>query len=495
MTENKTMMAVIVVIVLVAASGGSYIYTKNLYEPQIGDLFQSLDEKSTEIDELNDSLEAASQEIEEKDADIASLNSVINDLQLEKSVIEDEYSETLDLLNETENEMMKFKRIAFDFYETNPIRIGLVSPSELDEPIIRAIADLAEQDIHQYCRSNDLPYRFEFVISNNQMSLALADSNTVTYDTLGINLIVGHWFEESVSSSLQYINDNDMLMISPSSSSVQLAIADDNLFRLTPDDSRQLDIVIKCMKEMGKEKIIILAENIDWAKELVNDYRPKITLAGLDIESTVWYPSDPDMRTSSLNQFSRNVEEAVFSYGSDKVCVYVIGWDVLDQAIGQMDVDVVDWFGTDVFTYIISYTGDVASKLVNVKVLSPRPAYNTTEFNDFGTRIEEICGYRPSIYSASAYDACWLYAYSIIETGSMNVTSIKEVLPEVSNGYIGVSGDCTLNAAGDKNDSDYRIMGFIRTHIDEADFTDYGYYDSGNDTITWLIDPGIEAVP
>jgi ABC-type branched-subunit amino acid transport system substrate-binding protein len=130
-----------------------------------------------------------------------------------------------------------------------------------------------------------------------------------------------------------------------------------------------------------------------------------------------------------------------------------------------------------------------------VKVLSPRPAYNTTKFNEFSTRIEEICDYYPSIYAASAYDACWLYAYSIIETGSMNVTSIKEVLPEVSNGYIGVSGDCTMNAAGDKNDSDYRIRGFIRTHIDEAEFTDYGYYDSGNDTITWLIDPGIEAAP
>ena len=357
------------------------------------------------------------------------------------------------------------------------------------EDIVWAISDLAKQDIHGYCRENDLPYRFEFVVSNNQGLESMAFSNTVTYDTLGINLIVGHWYDDSVSNSLQYITDNDMLMISPSSSSVQLAIEEDNLFRLTPDDSRQLEITVKCMKEMGKEKVIILAENVDWAKTLVYDYRPKINMAGLEIENTIWYPSNPDQRTSALYQFSQKVEDAIMTYGEEKVCVYIIGWDVLEQAIEQMSVGEVDWYGTDIFTYIYAYTGDLAKKLVDVKVLSPRPAYNKTEFHEFSTEIQEICGLFPSIYSAAAYDACWLYAYAIFETGTTNITSIKEILPEITNGYIGVSGDCTMNEKGDKADSDYRVMGFQRTHIDEAEFTDYGYYDSKTDTITWIVDP------
>lgn len=491
MSNNKSVLYVLAIVGTLIGLGAGYFYANNRYGPIVDDLQLSLAESTSDLEKMSEEMITVNELVEEKDTMILSLDEQVSRLEEEFSTLEGKYLDTFDELNAAEKSLKQYKQLAFDFYKTTPIRIGLISPTDIDEPIVRAIADLAEQDIHRYCKENGLPYRFEFVISNNQGLESLALGNTITYDTIGVNMVVGHWWDISVASTLKYINDNDMLMLSPSSSSSMLAVEDDNLFRLTPNNTMKMDVVVKCMKELGKEQVIILAENSEWGRELVDEYRPKIGSLGLSVNDTVWYPEDPGLRTSSLVKFSRVVEAAYLAYGRDVVCVYVLGWDVLEEAIGYDYVSEVSWFGTDVFTMFPSFSGKSAKSLEKVKLLSPRPGFNSSLFEDFRTRVYDICDYYPSIYGASAYDACWLYALSIIETGSTNFTRVKEVLPVISNGYVGVSGDCSLNGAGDKLDSDYRIMGFERIHLNEAELVDYGYYNSTTREITWIRDIGL----
>ena len=59
------------------------------------------------------------------------------------------------------------------------------------------------------------------------------------------------------------------------------------------------------------------------------------------------------------------------------------------------------------------------------------------------------------------------------------------MLPEVASNYYGYSGQCTLNAAGDRESGNFDIWGYYREADGTVYYKIYGDYDGETDVLTW----------
>jgi branched-chain amino acid transport system substrate-binding protein len=113
------------------------------------------------------------------------------------------------------------------------VEIGVIAPDGVNE--YAGIIMLANEDINDYVASKGLDYSFTYVIEDAEGRAAIQLEHVQNFRSMGINLLMGGGWLSQDQASLSYINDNDMLLFSPSSTSFGLGIPD-NLFRLSPSD-------------------------------------------------------------------------------------------------------------------------------------------------------------------------------------------------------------------------------------------------------------------
>lgn len=88
---------------------------------------------------------------------------------------------------------------------------------------------LAERDVNAYCEDQDTLYRFQFIVKYSDSQTSKAASVTREFKESGISLVIGHAWSPMCEASRQYVNENDVLLLSPSSSSSTLSLPGDNL--------------------------------------------------------------------------------------------------------------------------------------------------------------------------------------------------------------------------------------------------------------------------
>jgi ABC-type branched-subunit amino acid transport system substrate-binding protein/cell division protein FtsL len=473
---------------MLVSAGGSYYYISSQLNPVIRELETKMSENLLEIQELNSSLLGSIERSVSQNNTISELEDAIQSYETQIEDYQKQVDELLRVNNDTKQALDKYRKLSKEFYKMHPIKIGITASTASDEPYTRYVSEKAEQDIHRYCLENDLPYRFDFVLGNNLGTSEMALGNVITFDSLSIDLVVGHLWDSHCSASLNYVNDNDMLLLSPGSSSYELAHSDDNLFRLAPIETQQLDVNIECMKMMGIEHVIVFAIKTDWGRMMSESFEEKLSGTGIELVKVLYYPESPKILNPQIIYLSDLVFNLTRHYGDEHVALQLFDNGRLNEVFesgGGYSEDII-WFGTGDIVYA-KHGGSRA--LLNVLLLSPVPTSTSSKFSEFSREILDNYGFNVSYYGASAYDACWLYALSIMEAGSTNVTMVRRAILNVSDNYIGVSGDCSLNGFGDRVRSDYNIMGFSRVG---DNFIVFGEYNSTQKTVEFdIIHPKI----
>ena len=340
-SKNTT---IIIVIGIIFSIGATYFITLNQYKPIVTGLENELDTISTKNEHLNSTLSRLTSKSVNQNQTMSELADEIETLREVKTDLELELESLNENLNTTSYDLRKYKNITREFYRVNPIRIGVTANSDSDASFIEDLAEKATQDIHAYCTQEDLPYRFEFEIGNNYGLDDMALSNTLTYDSLGINLVIGHGLDSQCASSLNYVNNNDMLLLSYGSSSNEIAEVD-NLYRLAPNDTIHYRANIACMKELGIEHVIVFSDSSGWG-----DYMSKVAINELEKNDIEVY----HIRAHSkefFNQYIPKLNDRIFNltkYGYDKLAVQLVGYEEfpLDGWQGYTDIYHVIWFGT-----------------------------------------------------------------------------------------------------------------------------------------------------
>ncbi len=372
-----------------------------------------------------------------------------------------------------------------EFYE-----IGLLFPTSGDfsthgnENIIAA--NMAISDFNEHLEELDEDWRLKAVIENSETDPDISLNLVKELYAKNIRIIIGPETSAELALIKPYIDTKEILIVSPTSTAPSLALSEDKIYRLAPDDTNQGQAITALLKEDGIKAIILITRDDTWG----NDLSTSITNSFIEnkigdtIFRILYNPAAPD--------YSETNKDIVFllssiseSYSSDEIGIVVIGFgestEFLKDANSIDDLADLKWYGTDSNANEKKITEDSESLEFANKVGFTAVQFGSvsnTIHDNVESRLIEQLGSTPSTYAYSSYDAVWIIGQSILATNSINPQLIQNVIEKVAAGYVGALGDIELNEEGDLKAANYDVWEIV-----DDTWKVTGYYDHLNNKI------------
>ena len=160
-----------------------------------------------------------------------------------------------------------------------------------------------------------------------------------------------------------FTDKNDIILISPSSTSPALSIPDDNILRFVPDDSNQGVFIARKMWDDGIRAIVPMWREDTFGSGLTNQTKESFErLGGVVLDEVKYHPYVGHFASSLhrinfiiwnkyLKELSSIVYNATQNYGDTRVAVYLVSYDevtpILIHAIYDEGLARVAWYGSD----------------------------------------------------------------------------------------------------------------------------------------------------
>jgi len=292
------------------------------------------------------------------------------------------------------------------------------------------------------------------------------------YNEEKVNLIVGLGWNSQLNTSYNYIIENNMVIVSPSSTSPVFSI-NDSCYRLLPDDKKEANALADAISNYGLDILLILQSNCTWGKDFAQAFFWEYKAKGGVILDWISYDAENSHSiTSALERADSLAQNAIQYKGADKVGVLLIALeeasDILLAAENSSLMNI-SWFCTETNTLdkdIQENAGKIAS---TVGLIGP---YNTHIYNEDFQEINRLFldkfGEPLDFCLANVYDGCWLLALSVIEAESTNSLDVSQVIETVAYNHYGITGPLNVNSHGDRS--------WIRYYF-------YGYYEINENVI------------
>ena len=322
---------------------------------------------------------------------------------------------------------------------------------------VNAATVLAVEHFNEYLDANDAGWELVLFQENTASQPAIALEKAQALKSRGADIIFGPAGSARVKHVSGYVNDNNMILLSCCSTSTELAIADDRVFRVVADDANQ-----------GKAFGIILAhDGIEVAVPMwiIDSYGDSLSSAAIsEFEarngtSDEGVPYNPDTREFSIevDRLATIVQGYVDSHGADKVAIVVVAFDEIVSIMQAADrypvLKEVRWYGSETLAQHPDLIKDriasdfaTAARFTAIQVpLGDGPrAQNVTD------TLSVPFGGTPNAFAYNAYDAVWLAGLSIEKAGSADAGDIAAMLPSVAANYTsGALSSTALNEFGD----------------------------------------------
>lgn len=373
------------------------------------------------------------------------------------------------------------------------IQIGATTAEASGLETQQPILEIAKKDINEYCDKLGYGLTFEFLLEDCEGSSTVALEKTQAFKLMGINLINGHRWTPLCQSCLQWCNENEVILLSASSTATVLHIPDDNLFRTVCPDNIQAPAIAKMVHEYGIDACVFMYTAHAWGDGMFKLMEPAYEDYGGVVLDAIRYAPECTEFSSYLAGADQKIGEAIEIYGKDHVGFQLTALSesvtIVSQAADYPNLMSVVWFGSDGTARRQQIVDDCIEVASQVKLYSTlmAPGYSP-KFYEIDEKLYEQTGLRLDFYSAADYDNYWLLALSVIEAGTTDTDVMLEVLPSVAERYFGASGWCALDETGDRAAGNYEIWGFgYKDGV--GDHILYGLYDLTTGKITW--DPSV----
>ena len=274
------------------------------------------------------------------------------------------------------------------------------------------------------------------------------------YDS-GARLFAGPAIDDSVHPITEDPRFEDIVMFSCCSVTVSHS-KPDNLFRAVPDHSNHGEALAAAVTADGPPAVVMVGRNDPWITELLDQAVPHIESAGgtvLDRRLYEFHDYGP-----AVTWLASAVEEARAECGEGcpAVAVVYVGFEetaeFVDAASLEVDPEGTRWFGADANTVSPQIgEGRPAAFADAVGFTSVQPIIYTDS-----DVLDGIA--RPTVYDYAAYNSIMVMGGAIVAAGSDDPAAVREAIPQVSAGTVGV--DFQLNANGDLNSIKYGIWEF-----------------------------------
>lgn len=259
----------------------------------------------------------------------------------------------------------------------------------------------------------------------------------------GIGIIIGHMTSGVADVSVQYSNENGLLLISPTIAAVHMNQKDDSLIRLIPDNFTQADAIWSVFKFTQSKKIaIVLSEtNYVFARQISDRIYESTQNQNVIVDTLLHKGNqEEDVHEQSLQLISQGYDGIVLLLPAEQVANFAQHFRKFNY---QPTVALPAW----------SMTSEL-HRLGGVSV----EGFYSVNYVDFGSdnimesefveAYSQRYGNAPTFASIQSYDAVQLAIDAMIRCGSDDPREVKE---EILSGreYSGLGGFFEIDAYGD----------------------------------------------
>ena len=367
----------------------------------------------------------------------------------------------------------------------NVIKIGALIPitgsgSSTGESMLEAIKySIAEQNellINQPLFEL-FPYDTE---TNPQKALDILK----TFKSMGITFVVGPYSSAELEFIKDYANDNNIVLLSPSSVSISLAIAKDNVFRLATNDYHQVTAISKYFETQMLKKVVAVNRNDVWGNSLYTAVNEKSQSSDYQLTNQIQYNTD-------LNDFSllsADIENKIISNinndNFDDIAVYLAcfneGTEILAKSSGKENSEKVRWLGTSAYalnsTILTNNTAfDFAVKTnLTCPVYAPDESYNSV-LAPVQSYLKSKIGREPESYAYTAYDAAKIAINSAYQIRINPSLKPADAVIQYCNSNSGITGTLELDEFGDRKAGNYNFWQLRKVDSKNEWFIKYIY--------------------
>jgi ABC-type branched-subunit amino acid transport system substrate-binding protein len=323
---------------------------------------------------------------------------------------------------------------------------------------INAISTIIENRINRYSETVNSIYRFKL----DPIYLSFDNLQNSTYELIKTkyNFIIGPDYTNQIN---YFMNVNNIIFISPNSSS-DFLINHPHVFRLKTPDSIQGKVIAKFLIYKNITKTITLTSDIEWSKNIINKFNEEYSkLDGQIIEDITYDPNSSDF-SNVIKKLEIKINSEIDIIDRNKYAIVQIGIfetpSLLNQISKNSIIRNVTWVGSDALTsnLVLPYFQNLTNcfndlTLYSVSIVSS----NSSNFLEIEKEYNNYISGELDFVQSARYDACWLLAKTILNMNSINVKDIIDNLKSISEGYVGITGNCNFNSFGDRVNAYYNI--------------------------------------
>jgi ABC-type branched-subunit amino acid transport system substrate-binding protein len=363
---------------------------------------------------------------------------------------------------------------AYAFYEksgsnsnisaNNEIKIGVLlglSGSSYESGITQlAVLQKAIDDVNENFSKSNIHKKVVPQIENTEIKSDVALAKVKDLVGRGIRIIIGPQTSGELKKIKEYADQEDVLLISQSSTAPSLS-KKDNIFRLLQNDTNQAKKIAEKMRSDGIEVVIPILRNDTYGNELYNITKANFEDLHHHFSNAIKYDPHVGKFAGSLHRINfivwdqklKDVNSAVRSAASSvknsysKVGVFVISYGeivpLLFQAPSHTELDKVNWYGSEA-----TAKNERLLKHQKAVEFAYKTNFKSLSLSVDGTKIgllEKATKQKLNSNDANVYDALWIAALTANISGNRT-----ENFNRIIDSYQGVSGNIKLDSYGDR---------------------------------------------
>jgi len=259
----------------------------------------------------------------------------------------------------------------------------------------------------------------------------------------GIEMIIGHMTSQMAESSIPYINDNNMLMISPTIAIDSLSEQDDYFFRVIPSNKTQARAICDLMIADGihNASVIIDESNILFSGTLRDYFIEYFQAAGGNVVCSSEFKGVNILNEECIELITSAKVDGVFIIAASESLA------IFSQKLYQLDLKTNIYGPTWAMTVDLIEHGGASIEGANFVNYFNNDS-QSIEYLQFSDDYKDMYGENPSFASYLSYESVNVLASAIFDSGSIEPTILANYI-KTQKRFKGLDGPIIFNDFGD----------------------------------------------
>jgi branched-chain amino acid transport system substrate-binding protein len=327
-----------------------------------------------------------------------------------------------------------------------------------------AALELAADDLNAQLSDQGSQIRVSVRVEDTGLDPALALDRLRALAGEGVRIFVGPQSSSEVGALKPFADSAGVVLLSQGSTASALSIANDNVFRLVPDDSIEGQAMVALLAGDGIQTVVPLWREDAGNQGLHDAVERQFSGQGGTVTAGAHYPPGTTDFSAQLEAIRSQVGDAVAQNGAATVAVYLAAFEesaaIFAQASGDPTLSQVNWYGGDGTVQSAAVVASPAAAAFAASTAFRAPTYGLDDEllqqdAELIAAIQDRSGLAPDPFTLAAYDALHVAVLAYAEVGLGSIEDYRAELLRQAAAYTGVTGSTTLNAAGDRAVGDY----------------------------------------